>query len=85
VTIVNIETAIKLTVFIFLIVIPGIFIHRMLTSKNKCETAVIAYVQANKVNSPFPEAKAKEAEMQKICKAMGVQAEAYLNILTPTK
>lgn len=79
------ETAIKFIAFIVLTAIPGMFIYNMLTAKNECETATISYAQAIKVNSLSPDAKAKEAEMQATCKAMGIQAEIYLKTLTSSK
>lgn len=79
------ETAIKFILFIVLTVIPGIAIYSMFTAKNDCEKAANAYMEAIKPNSYSPETKAKEAEMQAVCKAMGIQAEVYLHAVTPGK
>jgi len=79
------ETAIKFMAFIVLTAIPAVFAYNMLTAKNECEAAAVAYAEAIRLNSSSPETKAKEAAMQATCKAMGIQAEVYLKTLAPGK
>lgn len=80
------ESAIKLLAFVVFTVVPGIFVFNLLTSKDECDSAVMAYVNFIKTNnSTTAEAKAKEIRMTSTCTAMGKQAEVLVKTFQPVQ
>lgn len=76
------EITIKCLALLLFTVVPSVFAYNLLTSRNECDSAVLAYADVIRIqNSTSPDAKAREASMNTSCTAAGKQAEVLIKIL----